>query len=207
MRVDCVVGIDLSGLHGGLEAPRTVAALIPLAEQLRVTDWLTVPRGPRGDTRLVDWIRDRHPRVVAIDAPLTLPHSVSCVELDCPRCALGSAWYTQREVDRAARRLGGGMPAVMLAAISFRGNYLAHRLSGLGFEVVETYPAASYRAMGALGKTYEERSQLLTRRLGLLDQVDRDSIDAACAALAAADYAGGRAGAIEAAGETIWLVG
>jgi predicted nuclease with RNAse H fold len=205
--VDCVVGIDLSGLHGGLDAPRTVAALIELRAPLHVADWFTVPRGSRGDISLVEWVQHQGPLVVAIDAPLTIPHSVTCVESDCPRCALGSAWYTQREVDRAARRLGGGMPAVMLAAISFRGIYLAHQLRGRGFEVIETYPAASYRAMGALGKTYEERARLLNRRLGVLERSDRDSIDAACAALAAADYAGGRAGAIESGGETIWLVG
>jgi predicted nuclease with RNAse H fold len=99
------------------------------------------------------------------------------------------------------------MPAVMLAAISFRGIYLAHRLRELGCEVVETYPAASYRAMGAVGKTYDERALLLARRLGTLDRADRDSIDAACAALAAADHAAGRAGKIEADDETIWLAG
>lgn len=205
--MDCVVGIDLSGLHGGLEAPRTVAALIELQTTLSVTDWLTVPRGPRGDVRLLDWLRDRHPRVVAIDAPLGLPHSVTCEVVDCPRCKPGSAWYTQREVDQAARRLGGGMPAVMLAAICFRGMYLAHQLRSLAIEVIETYPAASYRAMGALGKTYEERAQLLAARLGELGRTDHDSIDAACAGLAASDYAWRSSRSIEAEGATIWLVG
>ena len=204
--MDSVVGVDLSGLWGGRDAPRTVAARIDLTAPLRVSDWLTARRGPRGDVQLVDWMVAIHPLVVAIDAPLTLPHSVTCDEPECTRCELGAAWYTQREVDQAARRLGGGMPAVMLAAISFRGMYLARKLGELGLEVIETYPAAAYRAMGAQGKTYEERAELLGRRLGILDRTDHDAIDAACAALVAADYAGGRSGGvIEAADGRIWM--
>jgi len=204
--VDSVVGIDLSGLWGGQDQPRTVAARIDLAPPLRVSDWLTVRRGPKGDTELVGWVESIGPRVVAIDAPLTLPHSLLCADAACPRCELGSAWYTQRDVDQMARRLGGGMPSVMLAAIQFRGIYLARKLRDLGCEVIETYPAAAYRAMGAIGKSYEERAELLGSRIERLDRTDKDAVDAACAAVVAADFAvGPHPGAIIGEDGSIWL--
>jgi hypothetical protein len=64
--------------------------------------------------------------VVAIDAPLILPHSMTCVEPDCPRCAPGTAAYLARDQDR----LAGGMPTAMMAAIALRGIYLARMLRG-----------------------------------------------------------------------------
>ena len=94
----------------------------------------------------------------------------------------------------------------MLAAIQFRGIYLAQSLRGLGCEVIETYPAAAYRAMGAIGKSYEERVELLARRLDGLGRDDHDSIDAACAALVAVDRARGpHAQSIRGQDGEIWL--
>jgi predicted nuclease with RNAse H fold len=84
------------------------------------------------------------------------------------------------------------MPTAMLAAIAFRGIYLARVLRGRGYEVIEGYPAAAYRAMGASGKTYQERAALLSRRVaGGINPEDADAVDATCAALIAADRAGG----------------
>jgi len=185
--VDSVVGIDLSGLTSGARG-HTVAAELFLEIPLRLGERFIAPRGLRGDRLLVDWLDARRPRVIAIDAPLTLPHSVICVTSDCPRCEVGSAEYLARDVDR----LAGGMPTAMLAAIAFRGIYLARALRSRGYEVIEAYPAAAYRAMGAEGKTYEERAALLSRRIagGIIPE-DADAVDATCAALVAADRAGG----------------
>jgi predicted nuclease with RNAse H fold len=200
--VDCVVGIDLSGISGGTHG-RTAMACVALEDPLRVAGQCVVPRGMKGDRLMLAWIEERRPRVVAIDAPLSLPHSLGCELVDCPRCEPGAASYLARRVDK----LVGGMPTVMLAAIAFRGIYLARVLRQRGYEVVETYPSGSYRAMGAAGKSDEERARLIGRRLGDLGTADHDCIDAACAALAAADYASGRAGIIEDDGQTICLVG
>lgn len=185
--MDSVVGIDLSGLTSGARG-RTVAAQLLLETPLRRGDRFIAPRGLVGDRLLVEWIDERRPRVIAIDAPLTLPHSVLCAGSDCSRCGLGSAEYLARDVDR----LAGGMPTAMLAAIAFRGIYLARVLRDRGYEVIEAYPAAAYRAMGATGKSYEERAVLVSRRIGMaIDPSCHDAVDATCAALVAADRAAG----------------
>ncbi|MHB8459728.1 MAG: hypothetical protein ACYDAK_02930 [Candidatus Limnocylindrales bacterium] len=204
--MDSVVGIDLSGLTYGAKG-RTVAAHLYLETPLRLGEPLVVPRKLKGDRIVIGWVEERQPRIIAIDAPLTLPHSVICDIASCPRCEPGSArWYTQRDVDREARRLGGGMPAVMLAGILFRGIYLARVLRERGYEVIETYPAAAYRAMGATGKTYEERAALLADRVGAFQWTIADEVDAVCSALAAADYVAGRhEGVIRGDDGEIWL--
>jgi predicted nuclease with RNAse H fold len=61
---------------------------------------------------------------VAIDAPLSLPHSVTCGLRDSPRCAPGQADDLTRDVDA----LADGMSTSRLAAIAFRGIYLARIL-------------------------------------------------------------------------------
>jgi len=185
--VDSVVGIDLSGLTSGARG-HTVAAELFVETPLRLGERFIAPRGLRGDRLLVEWIEGRRPRVIAIDAPLTLPHSVLCSDAECPRCDLGSAEYLARDVDR----LAGGMPTAMLAAIAFRGIYLARVLRDRGYEVIEAYPAAAYRAMGAAGKAYEERAALLVDRVGAFDWTITDEVDAVCSAIVAADYAARR---------------
>lgn len=203
--MDSVVGIDLSGLTYGAKG-RTVAAHLYLETPLRLGVPLVVPRKLKGDRVLADWIEERHPRVIAIDAPLTLPHSILCVNRECPRCELGAASYLERDVDREARRRGGGMPTVMLAAIAFRGIYLARKLRERGYEVIETYPAAVYRAMGATGKSDEERARLLATRLAGFSSSDPDEIDAVCAALVAADHSiGPHDGVIRGEDGGVWL--
>lgn len=181
--VDTVVGIDLSGLTSGARG-HTVAAHLILGLPLQVGDLYTVPRQLKGDRLLIDWIEERRPKVIAIDAPLSLPHSVLCTDPRCPRCEIGAAEYLARDVDR----LAGGMPTAMLAAIAFRGIYLARKLRERRYEVIEAYPAAAYRAMGATGKTYEERANLVARRIPSFAADDHDEIDAVCSALIAADY-------------------
>ena len=184
--MDSVVGIDLSGLTSGARG-HTVAAELFLEMPPRLGERFIAPRGLRGDRLLIQWIDARRPRVIAIDAPLTLPHSILCVDPSCTRCELGSAEYLARDVDHHA----GGMPTAMLAAIAFRGIYLARKLRERGYEVIETYPAAAYRAMGATGKTYEERAALLTALIGAFGWTITDEVDAVCSAIVAGDYAAG----------------
>ena len=199
--MDSVVGIDLSGLTSGARG-HTAAAELLLETPLRLRERFIAPRGLRGDRLLLDWIDARRPHIIAIDAPLTLPHSVLCATSDCPRCEVGSAEYLARDVDR----LAGGMPTAMLAAIAFRGIYLARVLRDRGYEVIEAYPAAAYRAMGAAGKTYGERAALLTGRVGAFEWTIADEVDAVCSALVAADFVAGRHdGVIRGDDGEIWL--
>jgi len=181
--VDSVVGIDLSGLTSGARG-HTVAAELFLETPLRLGERFIAPRLLRGDRLLVDWIEERRPRVVAIDAPLSLPHSVTCEVVGCERCRPGSASYLARDVDR----LAGGMPTVMLAAIAFRGMYLSRQLRAAGFEVIEVYPGAAYALWGLRGAPYEERANFLASRVGGFAWSTRDEVDAVCAAAVATDY-------------------
>lgn len=68
-----VIGIDPSGLSRSTKG-RTVAAEIALEDPLRLLELRTIRPGKRGDADLVEWILDRRPTVVGIDAPLYLPH-------------------------------------------------------------------------------------------------------------------------------------
>jgi predicted nuclease with RNAse H fold len=201
--VDCVVGIDLSGVSGGTRG-RTAAACIALETPLRLADRLIVPRGAKGDRILLEWTDQRKPRVVAIDAPLSLPHSVTCADPGCPRCQPGAANYLGRDVDS----LVGGMPTVMLAAIAFRGIYLARMLRGRGYEVIETYPAGSYAAMGITRDQLAKGSRVGGYDLEPFSSTIPDEVDAVCAALAAVSLTrgygsvvGGRDGEIVLAGK------
>lgn len=199
---DCVVGIDLSGVSGGTHG-RTLLACLVIETPLRVFDRLIVPRGAKGDRILLEWIEERKPLIVAIDAPLSLPHSVICEDSDCPRCEPGKASYLARDVDGLVH----GMPPVMLAAIAFRGIYLARRLRGLGYEVIETYPGGSYTAMGVTRDQLAKGGRVGAYELEPISSTIPDEVDAVCAALAAVAQAqdtgsaiGGRDGTIVVAG-------
>jgi predicted nuclease with RNAse H fold len=199
-----VVGVDLSGLSGSTRG-RTWAAELALGQAPRLVNSVRIGRGVAGDLELVDWIVERRPVVVAIDAPLTLPHSIGCEDADCPRCAVGAASYLERDVDGLARAEGGAMPFVMLAAIAFRGIYLAKVLARLGIDVIEAYPAAAYRAMGLIDRSYQARAAALAGRVGQLTWREPDEVDAICAALTAADYATPRGRRFEGVDGVIWL--
>lgn len=183
--MDVVVGIDLSGITRAAKG-WTVAAAIKLTDPLTLGELTQVPRGLHGDRILLEWIETKHPRLVGIDAPLKLPHSVMCVERGCARCEPGYANYLGRDVDEMARARGGGMPFVMLAAIAFRGIYLARMLRERRIKTVEVYPAAAYRVIGAIGKTYAERAATLRAVIGDFPWSGPDEIDAICAALVTA---------------------
>ena len=201
---DCVAGIDLSGVSGGTHG-RTALACIALETPLRLVGQFIVPRGTKGDRIFLAWIEERQPRIVAIDAPLSLPHSVICEEAGCPRCEPGAASYLGRDVDRLVK----GMPTVMLAAIAFRGIYLARILRSRSYEVIETYPAGSYAAMGISRNDLANGLPITGYDLGSFSSTIPDEVDAVCAALAAVSQVTGkgslvhgRDGAIALAGES-----
>lgn len=124
-----VVGVDLSGLSGSTRG-RTWAAELALGQPPRLVSSVRIGRGVAGDRELLDWIVERRPVVVAIDAPLTLPHSIGCEDADCPRCAVGAASYLERDVDALAwmcvppgrvRRSFGAIPGEARTAAASRG--------------------------------------------------------------------------------------
>jgi predicted nuclease with RNAse H fold len=139
---------------------------------------------------------------VAIDAPLSLPHSVTCGVRDCPSCVPGDAHYLTRDVDA----LADGMSTSRLAAIAFRGIYLARILRERGVMVIETYPRAVFRALGDAERAGNDPAAARRVLSDLVSGITTDQPDEldAVAAITPAEYA---TRAIDGADGTISWVG
>jgi predicted nuclease with RNAse H fold len=196
------VGVDLSGLSRATKGV-TAAACLTVTEPPELVDLATFRSGPESDATLADWVLRRGPEVVAIDAPLSLPHSVTCVTADRPRCLPGAANYLARDVDREA----GGMPSVMLAAIMFRGIYLARHLRDHGLLVIETYPRAAYRGWGVGSAAGVSSETVLAGMVGSYRAKLSDERDAIAAGLAGVSYLQGDAHAIGGHDGVMWIPG
>jgi predicted nuclease with RNAse H fold len=146
-------GIDLGGRRTGT----TAIALLDGSKAPSVRAVLADRslRGDRGDFEVRRVLGS--PDVVAIDAPLSLPHAVVCRDDECPECFPGgaaapsygarypldsaAAWRSVRHVEKAP------MPTVMIAGIAFRAIYLARLLRRAGLKVIEAWPMGAYRAL------------------------------------------------------------
>lgn len=98
------------------------------------------------------------------------------------------------------------MSTSRLAAIAFRGIFLARILRERGVVVIETYPRAVFQVLGAderSGKDPPAARQALTDRISGVTTDEADELATIAAALAAAEYA---ARAIDGADGTIWGV-
>lgn len=157
-----VVGVDLSGRttgHTTLCVLHGERGARPHAEPI-IEDGGT-DLSPRPAARDIARIcQERGVAVVGIDAPLRLPHAVTCDDPDCDRCfpeGGSDASYTQRAADLAASWRDVGhvekppMPTAMIAAIAFRGIYVRRALERLGIGSVETWPKGVYRGLAASG--------------------------------------------------------
>jgi predicted nuclease with RNAse H fold len=202
-----VAGIDVGGKTTG----RTSVAIaegapggIPTVRILR-HDADSEPLARRAGVRtLARTIGAAGARTVAVDAPLSLPHPLTCTDPACRRCwpADGTdADYSSRPADRAALWTGAGhavspMPTAMLGAITFRGVYLRRALERAGLAVVETWPRGVLASLepdaAALPSSSADEGAYLTaatERLGAHldlgdDLVTAHDIDAAACALA-----------------------
>jgi predicted nuclease with RNAse H fold len=222
-----VAGVDLSGRRVG----KTALAWLdgdshPSLKEPPVDAGL---RGDNGDRRLVDLIVDREPAVVALDAPLELPHAVTCRDPSCSVCFPsdgGAPSYGSRTLEGEGWRalmpgVKGPMPMVMVAGIAFRGIYLRRRLERLGFRVAETWPMGVYRVLERAESATHFGSLDAAARLALLSRVvngtelidveddSRDQADAVAAAYAAWCVSTGNAEALQLDGSedegAIWL--
>lgn len=135
-------------------------------------------RGAANDDALVSALLEREPEVIAIDAPLTLPHAITCRRTGCKRCRLATrdGRYSARRIDTKdpweAQGFGVWPPfvMVMLAGIAFRAIYLARALGESGIRVVETWPGGVYAALSGPDFRSRRRLDVETRR-SLLDDV------------------------------------
>jgi predicted nuclease with RNAse H fold len=217
-----VAGIDLSGRTTGTTALAWLAGTAscerPVLDRPTVTEGL---RGAGGDQRIVSLLVDARPDVVAIDAPLRLPHAVICRDGDCGRCfPPGGAYpsYTTRMLERKERWTPPTnrppMPMVMVAAIAFRAIFLKRLLEREGIRVIETWPAGAFRRIQGVDEPAPSRLDAATRARLVLRRVDDpgqqlqqqglplDVLDAVAAALAAWGDATGRSHRVEVDG---WL--
>jgi len=159
------VGVDLAG------SPRNWTGLCHLDELLGCE-----VAKVHGDEEIVDFIVERSPSIVAIDAPLTLPR--------------GDRAGSMRECDRALRRMGlRPLPLTLrsMRLLTMRGIRLRERLEDLGFKVIEVFPTGAQKILGISTKRDGiERLREDLRRLGLKNlpmDVDGDILDAATCAL------------------------
>jgi predicted nuclease with RNAse H fold len=224
-----VAGIDVSGRTTGRTAlawlrgrpgERPVLSDPPREKGLR---------GAKGDRNLVAALVEQGPVVVALDAPLALPHPVVCRDSGCPTCFPGAGddpIYTMRQLERADRWLEistmkGPMPMVMISGIAFRAIYLRRALERKGLAVIETWPMGVYRVLerrdgreGATALSIEARKELLALAVDgagtvLGADASPDQVDAVAAALAAWSYESQAALSVSVAGSEdegeIWL--
>ena len=97
------------------------------------------------DDEIVDAIIRWRPRLVAIDAPLSLPKGMDCLEEDCPCRSLLP--QKGRACERELAKLG--IPCYfttkksIIKEMVYRGINLKKELCRRGYEVIEVYPYAS----------------------------------------------------------------
>jgi predicted nuclease with RNAse H fold len=214
-------GIDLSGRTTGTTAlawlTGTASGERPRLERPVVTKGL---RGAKGDERIVGLLVEAGPDVVAIDAPLNLPHAVMCQDRDCSRCFPPDGAYpsyTTRKLERKERwsdppSARPPMPMVMVAGIAFRAIFLRRLLEREGIRVIETWPAGVLRQMQN-APSRSSRLDAAARARLLLGSVDDpgrrlqqpdlllDVADAVAAALAAYAFATGQ---FQSIGDDAW---
>jgi predicted nuclease with RNAse H fold len=221
-------GIDLSGRSKGTTAFALVRGQTGTKPELLEIEEKGLT-GASGDQRLLDVVLTAGPAIVAIDAPLFLPHAVTCHDPHCQRCFPADGTtpsYATRELERPGpwqvrgHAAKGPMPTVMLAAIAFRAIYVSRMLERNGLRVVETWPMGVYRVMEERAGEKPSRSLDADARLRLLEPaVDDphallnggspsiDRIDAVAAAYAGWCVLAGTAECVDAAADegAIWI--
>jgi len=97
------------------------------------------------DQEIMDQVKRFSPSVVGIDAPLTLPFGLDCLEELCP-CQTASS-LKGRQCERALARLGIGCyfttKRSIIKPMVYRGMALRRVLEGQAYCVIEVYPHAS----------------------------------------------------------------
>jgi len=178
------IGLDLTAGS----RPSSLAALDDTAHLLAWGQGLT-------DTDLLAWIAGYPAALIAVDAPLSLPLGLCCLEPSC-RCRPGGPG-AGRSCERALSRLGLGCyyttKRSIIKALVYRAIALKAALEAAGHTVIEVYPHASrVRLLGRLPKKTTLAGRRATQR-GLQPLVaglpspdemllDHDTLDAVLAA-------------------------
>ena len=166
MRGSVYAGVDLSAT-AKRETAVSVVKVGTSAEFFQV----------RTDLELLEVLARASPRLVAIDAPLTLPSTGKGLRL----------------CDAEVRRMGVPiLPPAMgpMRMLSERGARVAGLLRGKGTKVIEVYPRGVQRMLGLIGRGERPSSVVAQRIASLLgvrvaEELSVDEIDALTCALVA----------------------
>ena len=165
-----VIGIDLAG------SPKRWSGLCYLDQELRCA-----LSKAKSDNEIVEFVEEGRPRLVAVDAPLSLPRS---------RASLEGPGPVMRECDRRLMEMGIKLLPLTLKPmqmLTMRGISLKRRLEELGYKVIEVYPGGAQDFLGIPRKSRGLeglRKGLEAYGLrGLREDVSGDELDAATCAL------------------------
>ena len=153
----------------------------------------------REDAELLALIARWGPRIIAIDAPLSLPRGLCCLEEDCPCAALNGLKAAERELFRQGISLYATTKRSIIKPMIYRAMGLRRKLEERGYTVLEVYPYASKVRLWGKGmpkKTTAAGRRWLRERLeglvpGLAEcsgRLGHDQLDAVVAAYTAYLY-------------------
>ena len=179
-------GIDLTS------SPKKPSAYALLTEHLQAARLESLC----SDSDIVAAVERDGPVVTAIDAPLTLPAHLHCLDARCPCGDAAAPKGRQCERDLAKRNIGCFFTTKksIIAGMVQRGIALKNDLDSRGFCVIEVYPYATKRLLWGRGipkKTSIEGRQFLRANLSPLVSglgnrtLSHDSYDAVLAAYTA----------------------
>lgn len=159
----------------------------------------------KADEDIVAAVWSNLPCVVAVDAPLSLPLGLCCLEQGCG-CKPMNPWparWCEQELARRATPCYFTNKKSLIKRVAYRGMALKSRLAHQNCEVIEVYPYASKvhlfgkpvpRKTTAEGESWlrERTGELLKSQQPLLERWSHDLCDAAIAAYTGFLYAEGR---------------
>jgi predicted nuclease with RNAse H fold len=186
-------GLDLTS---GEQKP---SACVSIDDNLRIIKTALIS----GDSDIISLIKELQPAVIAIDAPLSLPEGLCCLNEKCP-CKTAHE-YKGRRSERMLAKIRipcyfttkqSIIKDMVMRAIEFR-----RQLEKQGFTVIEVYPYASKRRLfgqlkpkttsAGIRQLREAISKLLQADTVLIEKWNHDLCDAAIAAYTGLLYISG----------------
>ena len=153
---------------------------------------------PNGDSDILQVVSKYEFELIAIDAPLSLPKGLCCLEesCSCQPAAEGKGRDCERKLTKQGIGLFRTTKKSIIKAMVYRGIRLKNELEAKGYEVIEVYPYASkLRLFGKPipsklkpeGLTFLKQRicQLLPDITPYVDGFNHDMCDAAIAAYTA----------------------
>lgn len=129
------IGIDLTS------SPSKPTACVALGDELHL-DWFGFCCG---DGCIVEAVEYHHPRLVAIDSPLSLPKGLCCLEESCPCQPLSSekGRMCERELSRRGISCYYTTKRSIIKDMVYRAISLKEEMTVRGYRVIEVYPYAT----------------------------------------------------------------